>query len=113
MRERRDVTELPRIEEVDDEQVELVREEAEIAKAKTDFAIQMGKREAEFQAKKARKEIKNKLPELINIFKADRQAKIDDLLKEIDALKKEMDAADKGHCDNDLIDAELSKLTAT
>ena len=91
-------------EEVDEEQAELVREEAEIAKAKTDFAIQMAKREAEFKAKKARKEIKNKLPELINTFKADRQAKID-------ALLKEMDAADKGLYDTELVESEFSKLT--
>ena len=67
----------------DEEQAELVREEAEIAKAKTDFAIQMDKREAEFKAKKARKEIKNKLPELREALIAKEQALFDKKIADI------------------------------
>ena len=69
--------------EEDEEQAELVREEAEIAKAKTDFAIQMDKREAEFKAKKARKEIKNKLPELREALIAKEQALFDKKIADI------------------------------
>ena len=115
MRKRRDVTEVAHIAEVvavkkeeeseDEEDAELVREEAEIAKTKTDFAIQMDKREAEFKAKKARKEIKNKLPELRAVLIAEQQALIY-------ALLKKMDDVNKGLYDNELVETELSKLTA-